>query len=581
MSRAPQRRRRDDPDLASFEPNEWIVRINAWSNTEHMRKWRESCKKIRDLYRYEDSVGAQRRRYALLWSNTQLMRGVTYARPPKADVSRRWRDNDPVARTTALMIERCVNFELDYEGYDAIFKQVRDDFLLEARGVARVVYEPVMQTVETLDDELDTADVRGPDAARAQAGADSAAAGFDEPDQLLEFERCKLEFVHAPDFVTDPSRTWQEVKQVCFRSFLNRRQLRKRFGKRLGDQIALDATTESRNRADDYDSRSRALDRIEPQATIWEIWDREEGVVRWVAVGYPGVLEEGKPYLRFKDFFPCPKPCYGTTTNDTLVPRADYVFYQDQAEEINRLTARIASLQDSLKIVGFYPAGPKGEGIPEIERAVSPEVENKMIAVVGWDNFLSKGIKGGAPIIFLPVAEVAEVLKGCVELRKQLIEDVNQIYGISDLMRGEGEPDETATAQRLKGNYGSLRIRERQQELARFCRDITRLVSEVVCNHFQPATIMSMSNMPLPTDQEVEQMQLEQQLAARAAALQQAQAAAAAQGGQPAGAPVSPAAPAPANQNHPVPGARQAPDGKYYVQHPQTGQYYRVDRKAA
>jgi hypothetical protein len=42
----------------------------------------------------------------------------------------------------------------------------------------------------------------------------------------------------------------------------------------------------------------------------------------------------------------------------------DFIFYQDQCDEIDALTKRIAALTDSLKLVGFYPGGPQGEGFP-------------------------------------------------------------------------------------------------------------------------------------------------------------------------------------------------------------------------
>jgi hypothetical protein len=522
--------------------NEWIEKIHRWQEAHQMAKWRASADKIRDLYRYENSVGAKTRKYQMLWSNMETMKGATYAKPPKAEVMRRFRDKDDTARQAGMMVERCINYTLDAENYDEIFRKVRDDFLLEARGQARVLYEPVMEVVERDDDGLDVAAVQGPDAAAADEYADAREDSDDgQADEVLTFERVPLKYIHPADFVTDPARTWEEVNVCGFRSYLCRDDLVERFGEEIGNQITLDA------KADTKEGREQPGDEFEPKATIWELWHKDENRVRWVAVGYPDVLEESEPYLKFKEFFPCPRPAYGTLTNDTLAPRPDYVFYQDQAEEINLLTARIASLQESLKIVGFYPGGPKGEGTPEVERAVTPGVENKMIAVQGWDNFTTKG-SGKVPVVFLPVTEVAAVLKGCVELRQQLIEDVNQIYGLTDIMRGAGNVNETATAQGIKAQFGSLRIRTRQAELARFCRDIIRLAGEVICNHFQPETLMSMSNMPLPTDASVaqaamlqQQAQLMQQAAQQhAAAMQQQQAATMAHNGPPMGGPPAP-----------------------------------------
>lgn len=513
--------------------NEWITKIGRWQKTHAMTKWENSCKKIRALYRYEDSTSAKTRKYQLLWSNMETMKGATYAKPPKADVSRRFLDKDATARQATLMVERCIDYTFDANDYDGVFKQVRDDFLLDARGQARVVYEPVMEAVALPDDGLDGADVEGAPAEAEDIEGEAKAAG-DDASEILTFEHVKIKYLHRDDFAHEPARTWEEVKRLAFRSFLDRDELVKRFprklenGQVLGEAITLDAKGDEGDKRDNSDNDGE----IEPKATIWELWDKVANKVSWYAVGYPDVLDEGKPYLKFENFFPCPKPAYGTLTNDTLAPRPDYVFYQDQAEEINMLTARISSLTDSLKIVGFYPGGPKGEGTPEVERAVTPGVENKMIAVQGWDNFTTKG-GGKVPVIFLPITEVVQVLEGCVKLRQQLIDDVNQIYGLSDIMRGDGDAGETATAQRVKAQYGSLRIRTRQAELARFCRDITRLVGEVVCNHFQPETIMAMSNLPLPTDADVlaqiqaqqQQQAMQQAMAQHAAAMQQQQSA--------------------------------------------------------
>ena len=536
--------------------NPWLATIKRAKEAHPMRMWETACEKIRKQYRYENSTASKIRKFQLLWSNIEILKGATYAKPPKADVARRWLDKDDTARQATLMLERCINFTFDANDYDHKFKQVRDDYLLDARGVARVVYEPVMESVDASSDDLDGADAEGPQAAVDYVKGEAEAQ--DDPGEILKFEHVKIKHVQRTDFVHAPARVWEEVEWVAFRSFLDRPALIERFGKKLGKKINLDSKS-------DTPEVQGAGTSSDPKATIWEIWDRLNNRVLWVSEGYPDTLEESEPYLKFEGFFPCPRPAYGTLTNESLAPRPDYVFYQDQAEEIDQLTARIASLQDSLKIVGFYPAGPAGEGMPEIEKAIRPGVENQLIAVRSWAAFKESG-SGGAPIVWLPIKEVGDVLKGCVELRTQLIDDVYQITGISDIMRGSTDAQETKGAQVLKSQHGGIRLATRQGELARFCRDITRLVAEIICNHFQPETIMAMSNTPLPSDEEVleqlrqQQAQQRQMMAiaaarAQAQAMQQAQNSAAPQGPQGAPGPV-PAAGAPSPQG---PGGPPAP----------------------
>ena len=76
----------------------------------------------------------------------------------------------------------------------------------------------------------------------------------------------------------------------------------------------------------------------------------------------PEILEEGAPPLSFRDFFPCPEPCYGSKTSKSLFPTPDYRYYQDQANEIDDLTEKIANLTDFLIMRGFVPAGPSADG---------------------------------------------------------------------------------------------------------------------------------------------------------------------------------------------------------------------------
>ena len=392
-------------------------------------------------------------------------------------------------------------FTLEANDYNVRLKQVRDDYLLYARGVARLYYEPVMEANPAYlgEDGLDTAGVEG-EAAALQA--DQAAGA---PSEILKFEHVKLAYIQRKDFVHGWARTWEELPWLAFRSYLSRKELRTRFPA-IADEISLDASPE-RSETDRPTSSDSGSD---DKATIWEIWNREAGEVLWVAEGYANILEQGPPYL-LQGFFPCPKPAYGTLTNDSLEPVPDFTYYQDQCEEIDTLTGRIASIQDSLKIVGFYPAGPEGEGSPEVERAAQPGFENKLIAVKSWAMF-KEGGSGGAPIVWWPVDQVVKVLEGCVQARQQLIDDVYQIYGLSDIMRGDGNAQETATAQSIKAQFGSVRIRDRQQELARFCRDVCRMIAEIICTQFQPETLMAMANMPLVSDAEVQQQQMMQAL---------------------------------------------------------------------
>jgi hypothetical protein len=553
-------------DEPAGDVGDWLAKLKTSRHDDGMEHYEERCRGIRKKYRYEGSSRVRTRKYQMLWSNIQTMQSAIYAKPPHAVVSRRFRDQDPIARTATEVLERAVNFTFDAADFDTEFKMVRDDFLLYARGVARIYYEPEYETEDDLNEDIsDATDISkgsglgagapsdslsGPQGisgypigARAgaagnlgnagvQAGGGSSAApesggGLGYPNQgepdgergALKFENVRIRFVQRADFRHQSARTWSEVQWVAFRAFMTRPEISKRFGEEIGKGVALDADPMSPDEPG-RDGES-VLDTAEPKAVVWEIWDKAKRQVLWISPGWPDILEAGPPYLDLDGFYPCPRPAYGTLTTDSLVPVPDFVFYQDQAAEIDQLTARIAGIADMLKLVGFYPAGPQGEGIPEIEKACAPGVENKLIAVQATSQFLEAAGGKGVPIYFLPTEQTAATLEACIKLRQQLVEDVYQIIGISDIMRGATDPQETEGAQQLKAQYGGTRIRDRQTEIARFCRDIARLTGQVIAQYCSPKTIMEMTNMKLPTKLELMIKQAMQQQAAAMAAQQQ------------------------------------------------------------
>ncbi|MEO1189544.1 MAG: hypothetical protein AAFW60_10765, partial [Pseudomonadota bacterium] len=89
--------------------------------------------------------------------------------------------------------------------------------------------------------------------------------------------------------------------------------------------------------------------------------------------------------------------------------------------------------------------------------------------------------------------------------RKQLIEDVYEITGISDIMRGTTTASETATAQQLKSQYGNVRVRGRQEEMERICRDCIAIEGEIMAEEIEPEELIKMAQMELPTDDQIQQ----------------------------------------------------------------------------
>lgn len=441
-----------------------IAQIDAYE--KQFEKWFKRGETIIKRYRDErnDSGNATtvNRRFNILWSNVETLKPTLFARIPKVQVERRYKDADPIARVACEIAERTGNYVIETSPFGEVLEGDVEDYLLPGRGVMWIHYE-----------------AEGEDVAREGY----TPKGEDDP-EATEFKKIREAitptYVDWRDFGHEPKRNWQEVGIVWRRLYLGRKELIKRFGKAKGEKIDLDRTPKEDGKSDN----------VTAQATIYEVWNKKADKVCWVHKSEPDYLEEIDPPVRLEGFWPCAKPLNATMTNGTLIPVPDYVLYQDQAAELDKITNRIGRLTDALKLVGVYNAS-----IPELQRLLSPNgtPDNTMVAVKDWATLSEKGgITAG--VQFVPIADVAATLVQAYQAREQVLNVIYQVTGISDILRGASDPRETATAQGIKGQFGSTRIRARQGRVANFARDNARIIVEIAVEMFEPETLWEMTN---------------------------------------------------------------------------------------
>ena len=439
------------------------------------------------------SVDFSRRRFAILWSNVQTLQPAIYAKQPVPLVSRRYRDEDPVGKVASDVLERALGFSLDQYDFDGRVKLCVLDYLLPGRGQVWVRYIPHMRRINPEQDiELGEGEE---DADRDEVGEVETPEATEE----VVYEEVQCDHVAWKDWLTNPSREWSEVRWVGRRVYMTKAELAERFGAEKAKLVPITKTVTGSGNDQAEDAQRQANQTGE----VYEIWDKPSKTAYWIAKGVTsGVLDQREDPLGLQGFFPCPPPLNATTANDSTIPVADYIMYQDQAEELDDLTARIGKLQEALRMVGVYA----GEANKELQLVFSPGNENKLIPIDTYDIWKEKGgVKG--LIDWVPIDMVIQVLQGCFETRAQILNDIYQITGLSDIIRGESNPNETATAQRLKGQWGSLRVRDRQRDLQRFCRDAIRLKAEIIAEHFSIDTLKAMTNVKLLTAAEKAQIE--------------------------------------------------------------------------
>jgi hypothetical protein len=464
---------RDYPKGKAGVAARWKDEIDAAEKA--MRDWRDLGAKILDRYS-DDDAATSGRSFNLLWSNVQTLQPAIYAQAPKPVVKRRYLDQDPAARVASNVLERAIETNVvETDDFNDAMKACCFDYLTPGRGATWLRYEPHFRTVQMPGSPAPASE--SDDQTPADAGVQVTNDGTEERRELT-WEEVVVDYVHWSDFLHSPARSWNEVRWVGRKVYMTRDGLAKRFGERLAQEVPLDHKP-------DKDENEELFSR----AVVVEIWDRTEREVLWVAPSYPDeVLDRQPDPLQLKDFFPCPRPVFATVTNDSLVPIPDYVFYQDQAEMLDELTNRCANIAKAIKVAGTYDPA-----CGELARLLDEAVENAMIPAENFAQFAQGGRFEGAAA-FMPIKEFVEALSTLNEVREQVKQDAYEVTGMSDILRGASNPEETATAQNIKSHFATLRLSDRQNDMARFARDNLRLAGEIIAKHFSPRTLLMISD---------------------------------------------------------------------------------------
>ena len=459
----------------------WKLELKLASKREE--SWRKKARDICKLYTPENPMASS---YNILWTNTETLRQACYNSLPQPKVRRRYNDEDELGKAVSDVLTRALEFCQDAYDFDAVMKGDVLAMLLPGRAVSRVRYIPSLREVGvTADTHLEENEEPTHE---AQEGA------YEE----IDWEQVTVERVQWDDFRIGAARCWDDVPWVAFRHHLNREDLIEKFGDAVGNAVPLDSVA-------DEDVKAQAdMEMLFKTAEVWEIWDKGEQQVVWIATGYPKPVKVQEDPLKLQGFWPCPRPLYAIEQHDTLVPAALFSQYEQQAKELNKVSRRINAIVEALRVRGIYDATLTELG--ELMKAG----DNELVPAANVTALLERGGLEKA-IWMLPMETAAMVLKELYAQREATKQVIYEITGIADIMRASSDPAETFGAQKIKTQWGTQRLQRLQREVQRYIRDIVRLKAEIISEKFQPETLEQMTLVKLPHDADVK-AQLQQQL---------------------------------------------------------------------
>lgn len=479
----------------------WKSMVDAYAH--QMRKYHKRGNMVVKRYRDErnrvEEGGGRRMNY--LWANTQVMYPAIYSTCPIPIVDRKFLDRDPTGRLSSQMLERSLKNELDQNGFHNAIGAAVLDKLLSGRGTVWCRYVPEVgegdsipgYTTNAVEDELFRAKHNESVNFNADDTETEKEEKLESTQEQVIAEKTEVDYIDWRDFGYAPvkARNWNEVQAIWKRLYISRQEAREYFGKKIASKLRPDTTQggTGSNPELDYSETSAFQDVNERNIVVYEIWNKSDRTVYWISTGYDYLCRKEEDPLGLTGFFPVPPPLFSTSTNDTLVPVPDYIEWQDQAIQIDELTQRLAMLAKACKVVGVYSAKETA-----LKRIFDEGMENELVPVDQWALLAEAGgIKG--VIDFVPIDQIQKTIETLQKVRQQVQIDLDQVTGLSDVIRGTSDSRETLGGLRLKNNNAGTRLSKSQAEVARFARDTIRILAEIISKHFSDDAIIESSGI--------------------------------------------------------------------------------------
>lgn len=440
------------------KPSKWLSKVEMRFRTLE-RTWLKEAKRTKRVYESDDldADGCATEPFNILFSNVETQLPALYNSTPRPDVQRRFTGTDePISAAASQLAERTLEYLADtngeeYESFDEAMRSSVLNALVPGLGQAKICF--------------------------------SDKDGY----KSVYFER-----VAYDRFVWAYARAWKHVPWVAYGHDMTRADMEAQFPDAKNTDWFKKIDWNSVE-IDSEDAPTPGDGRKEPTVLVWEIWDSVSKTVYFVSSVCRDEFLAEDPYpFNLTSKFPSPEPLRFIKKVDDLTPVPPYRFYASQAKELQSLTRRFTRVVNAIRVRGIY-----NSNIAEFASLLGQDSDNALVPSQGAMAFQDKPLE--QQIWMMPVGELIQVAQSLALARQQVLSTIYQITGISDILRGDTDAGETAAAQKIKSQWGTLRIKRMQRDVQVFCRDAFRIAFEYASELFDPMTFKAITQVTYPT----------------------------------------------------------------------------------
>ena len=436
------------------------------------KKWAQRVKKTKDklitlhekhadraVDHYFNDVkkqgGKLRINVPIFHSNIQVLRSSIYAKNPIPEIRRRNDSDDPTTKQLAEMLEKAISYQIDQSDFFGDVKRSILDYLICDKGVLRVNYDIKTGVAR---DEFN----------QPILGEDG------EPLEEIVNQVVNVDHVSWNRFTYDIGKDWAECDWISYDHYMSVEEIKKEF----------DVDIDKANIETNQDDRDKAN-----KIHVLEIWDKKTRQIIEVATCREKPLRVKKDTLNLEHFFTCTKPMISNMRTDKFTAYPDFMMIEPQLNAINMIDGRITELVKTIKDGGFYD-----QEFSELSKLANAKdgtlipVADLMRKTEGLTNLDSVIVK----LDNVGTANVVAILEDQKEKKKN---EIYEITGLSDIIRGTTKASETATAQSIKSQYANVRLQDKINTVNGMLREVMRLFSEIISEHFEPEILKLMTGI--------------------------------------------------------------------------------------
>lgn len=424
------------------EVKKWLEKIS--SAEKKWQEYHELIEQIRDYYTDKKRKNKQN----IFWSSIETLKPFIYFKAPTPYVERKSKVANPVEDAACHILEKALMASLEGQDFDGVIKYARNDYLLSGLGL---VYEKFVPEMENVSQPVYLED---------------GSQGVAEV-EVMSSATVETNYIDPTKLIFDCSHVavWEDCEWVAQKIEMTKQEVIDQFGEDKAALILKDATDEETE--------------LTREACVWRVWDKKKQRILYLTNEIKTeFLRIDEDVMKIKGFFPFPKPVFATLANNGLIPVPDYTEIKNMLDELDGVNTRMKLTMQALKVTGAYDGS-----FPELANILSKDVT--LIEIADFEKVREKGGIEGF-VGFMPIGQYIEALQALAERRANLIQAIYEITGVSDIMRGNADPNETATAVTKKTNFGTLRNQDRQNDFQRFLTDVLKIKAEIICEMFTP-----------------------------------------------------------------------------------------------